>query len=433
MEKTLTPTRADRLLRVFKRLAETTREAGVSRQLIEDQELHGESIILAGKKLGNFGLSSYLSLGNDPRVKAAAKDAIDRYGASYSSSTAYTAVPLYGELRERLGQIFDASVVLAATTTLGHLAALPVMIRPGERALVDSQSHASVMLATQVLQANGVPISTVPHSDMVALTEAIEEAPDSERVWYLTDGVFSMKGDVAPAEELLALLDEHPNLHIYCDDAHGFGWDGLHGRGQQLRRMGWHERLVVVVGLAKAFGSLGGVIAVPSGELAETIELTGPVLTFGGPIPPPNLGASVASADILLSEELPGRQSQLLTRIRQVNDLGAQMGLPLAAWDETPLWFLDVGELSDMMKLVVGMRDSGFFLNAAAFPVVPQGHAGVRFTVTLDNSPSQIEAMLTQLNDKRLELFGETEIEIDLTGQAAESEVAAEQQTDAAN
>jgi 7-keto-8-aminopelargonate synthetase-like enzyme len=307
------------------------------------------------------------------------------------------------------------------------------MIRPGERALVDSQSHASVMLATQVLQANGVPISTVPHSDMVALTEAIEEAPDSERVWYLTDGVFSMKGDVAPAEELLALLDEHPNLHIYCDDAHGFGWDGLHGRGQQLRRMGWHERLVVVVGLAKAFGSLGGVIAVPSGELAETIELTGPVLTFGGPIPPPNLGASVASADILLSEELPDRQSQLLTRIRQVNDLGAQMGLPLAAWDETPLWFLDVGELSDMMKLVVGMRDSGFFLNAAAFPVVPQGHAGVRFTVTLDNSPSQIEAMLSQLNDKRLELFGETEIEIDLTGQAAESEVAAEQQTDAAN
>ena len=432
MTKALTPTRADRLLRVFRRLAETTREAGVSRQLIEDHELHGDSIVLQGKKLGNFGLSSYLSLGDDPRVKAAAKDAIDRYGASYSSSTAYTAVPLYGELRERLAQIFDASVVLAGTTTLGHLAALPVMIRPGERALVDSQTHASVMLATQVLQANGVSVSTVPHNDMVALADAIEDGPDSNRVWFLTDGVFSMKGDVAPADELLALLNAHPNFHIYCDDAHGFGWDGLHGRGQFLRRMGWHERLVVVVGLAKAFGSLGGVIAVPSGELAENIELTGPVLTFGGPIPPPNLGASVASADILLSDELPNLQHALMERVRLVNGLSLQMSLPLAARDETPLWFLDIGELGDMMRLVVAMRDAGFFLNAAAFPVVPQGHAGARFTVTLDNSPTQIEAMLSQLNETRLELFGETKIEVDLTDETAESEVATDEHVDAA-
>lgn len=364
-------------------------------------------------------------------MKNAAKDAIDRYGASYSSSTAYTAVPLYGDLRERLDQIFDASVVLAGTTTLGHLAALPVLIRPGERVLVDSQTHASVMLATQVLQANGVSVETVPHNDMPALSEAIEGVPDAETVWYLTDGVFSMKGDIAPTDDLLSLLDSHPNLHIYCDDAHGFGWDGTNGRGQFLNRTGWHERLVVIVGLAKAFGSVGGAIAVPDPEIAEMIELTGTVLTFGGPIPPPSLGASIASADILLSDELTGRQDELMSRIRLVNDLSRQMGLPLAATDETPIWFLDIGELRDMLSLAKAMRDAGYFLNSAGFPVVPQGHAGLRFTVTLDNSPSQIEAMLTCLNEKRLELFGETVVEIDLTDGALErSEMAANTQLD---
>lgn len=429
MEKTLSPTRADRLLRVFRRLAETTRDSGVSRQLIEDAEFHGDSIILEGRKLANFGLCSYLALGDDPRVKAAAKDAIDRYGASYSSSTAYTAIPLYGDLKERLSRIFEAPVVIAGTTTLGHLAALPVLVRPGERVLVDSQTHASVMLATQVLQSNGASVSPLPHGDLAALIEAIEETPDSERIWYLTDGVFSMAGDTAPAEDLLTLLDQYPNLHIYCDDAHGFAWDGLRGQGQFLRRIGWHERLVVTVGLAKGFGSLGGVIAVPDPELAETIELTGPVLTFGGPIPPPNLGASVAAANILLSDELPDRQQALIERIRYVHLLATQMAIPLTSMEETPLWYLDVGELSDMMKLVVAMRDAGYFLNAAAFPVVPQGHAGVRFTVTLDNPPSQIEAMLTRLNELRLELFGETEIEIDLTEQHSPTEAKAPMET----
>ena len=415
MEKALSPTRGDRLLRVFKRIAVNMQDAGLSRQLIGDEQFSGDSIVLEGKRLLNFGLCSYLGLGDDPRVKEGAKAAIDAYGASYSSSVAYTAVPLYGKLKERMRQIFDAEVVLTGTTTLGHLTALPVLVMPGDRVLVDAQTHSSVMTATQTVQATGVSVTPTPHNDMEALEAEIASDEGSRRIWYMTDGVFSMRGDSSPAEDLGLLLDRYENLHLYVDDAHGFGWAGLHGRGQYLNRVGWHERVVVIVGLAKAFGSLGGVIATENEEFAEGIELCGPALTFGGPIPPPNLGASIAAADIFLSEEIVERQEALMERIRLVNKLSTDLGLGFASSEETPLWFFDVGEVRDMMELTAAMRDAGFFLNGAGFPVVPHGHAGVRFTVTLDLSLQRIEDMLICLNEKRLELFGETEVVVDLT------------------
>lgn len=423
MEKSLSPTRGDRLLRVFKRIATNMREAGLSRQLIGDLEVSGASMTLHGKEMINFGLCSYLSIAEDPRVREAAKAAIDAYGTAYSSSIAYTAIPLYGELKQRLREVFDSDVVLTGTTTLGHLTALPVLVMPEDHVFVDSQTHTSVMTATQTLQATGVRVDPLPHNDLAALEEAIVADETSRRIWYLTDGVFSMRGDTSPAEALMDLIERHPRLHLYVDDAHGFGWSGLHGRGQFLDRIQWHDRVVVIVGLSKAFGTLGGAIATPNEELAETIELCGPALTFGGPIPPPNLGASIASAEIFLSEEITDRQNALMDRIRLVNKLAEQMSLPFASLEETPLWFLDVGDVKDMMTLTGAMRDAGFFLNGAGFPVVPQGHAGLRFTVTLDLSLRQIEDMLQCLNDKRLELFGETQVAVDLT--RIESEEAA--------
>lgn len=410
MERALSPTRADRLLRVFKRLVVDLRDAGLSRQLIGNEPFTGDSITLDGNRVLNFGLCSYLGLGDDPRLKAAANAATDRFGTSYSSSIAYTAVPLYGDLRERLRKIFGAEVIVTGTTTLGHLTALPVLVMPGDRVLVDAQTHSSVMTATQTLQASGVSVTPLAHNDLSILESEIVEDSDSRRIWYMTDGVFSMQGDTSPAEELMGLLARHERLHIYVDDAHGFGWAGEHGRGQFLDRVGWHERVVVIVGLAKAFGSLGGVVATANEEFAEIIELCGPALTFGGPIPPPNLGASIASADIFLSSEILELQRELRERMELVNGLAVEMNLQLSSLDDTPLWFLDLGEVRDMVRLTSAMRDKGFYLNAAGFPAVPYGHAGLRFTVTLDLTLDQIEDMVTCLNETRLEMFGETEL-----------------------
>jgi len=392
----------------------------MSNQIIEDEEFRGESIILDGQKLLNFGLCSYLALGEDDRLKAAAKDAVDRYGTSYSSSPYYSAIPLQEELRKLLERVFDADVIVTASTTMGHLAAIPVIAGSGDTVLLDSQVHTSVVTATHTLGVSGVPIRPIPHNDMEALERAIVEDKASERIWYLTDGVFSMYGDSAPAAALKEMLDRHPRLHIYCDDAHGFAWSGEKGRGHFLANSGWHERLVVIVGLAKGFGSLGGAIATPDSDLADLIRLTGPGLMFGGPVPPPSLGASIAAAEILLSDELLGLQGELAQRIRLVNELSADIGLDLVSREETPIWFHDVGEMDDMMKLLLAMRDRGFYLNGSGFPAVPHGHAGVRFTMTLANSLQQIEDMLVCLNETRLQLFGETDVVVDVEEAASE-------------
>ena len=426
MEKGYSHTRAQRVLDMFRTTATAAYELGVGRQLIEDSSFAGDTIIIRGQEVANFGLCSYLGLGTDERLINGAIDATRRFGTSYSSSIAYTALGLYGDLSERLEEMFQAPVILAGTTTLAHLAALPVLVRGGDVAYVDGQAHASLLAVTPALVSAGVRVEMVRHNDIEALDRRLSESDDEGAAWYITDGLFSMHGDTVPVEALHPLLERHPRLHIYCDDAHGFGWSGPRGSGTYLSRAGWHERLVIAVGLAKSFGTRGGVVATPNRDFIDMVNLTGSPLVFGGPIPPPMLGASIASADIHLSDELAALQGELDRKIKFVNAFSDSIGLPLAAFDNTPLWFLEVGASKKVLEGLSKMKTAGFFLNGAVFPVVPRGHGGLRFAVTNYNSLSQIEAMLVQLNELRLELSGETDIEIDLTDASPLGEIPAD-------
>ncbi|MGF1617091.1 MAG: aminotransferase class I/II-fold pyridoxal phosphate-dependent enzyme [Acidimicrobiia bacterium] len=419
MEKDLSHTGAHRALDMFRATASAAHELGVGRQLIEDKSFAGDTIILQGQEVANFGLCSYLGLGTDERVIAGAVDATRRFGTSYSSSIAYTALGMYGDLSERLEAMFGAPVVLAPTSTLAHLAALPVLVRGGDTVYLDGQAHASLLAVTPTLASNGAHVETVPHNDVDELDRRLSGSDGSGASWFVTDGLFSMHGDTVPVERVHQLMEKHPNFHVYCDDAHGFGWSGKHGCGTYLGRAGWHERLVIAVGLAKSFGTMGGVVATPNEDFIDMINITGSPLVFGGPIPPPILGASIASADIHLSDELPGLQQQLDRRIKFINAFSDSIGLPLASFAETPLWFVEVGASKKVLEGLSMMRTAGFFVNGAVFPVVPRGHGGLRFTVTNYNSLSQIEAMLVALKRVWLELAGETEIEIDLTDSLA--------------
>lgn len=412
MTKSPSHTRSSRAAEQFLRHTRLGRQLGIGRRQIEDDEFHGDTIILMGKEVVNFGLCSYLGLGDDPRLIDAAIDAVRRFGNSYSSSTAYTSLPLYGQLRERVERMLGAPTLIAATTTLAHMSALPILVRKGDTVAIDAHAHASLLAVTPTLQANGADVRQIPHNDLEALDLLTSSAPG--RVWYVFDGLYSMQGVTAPAEDLRKMLDTHEQLWLYCDDAHSLGWSGTHGRGQFLERAGWHERLFMAYGLAKSFGTMGGLVASPNADLIELIETSGGPMIFGGPLPPPTLGASIASADIHLSDELPGLQDELMERIRLVNSFSEEIGLPLAQREETPLWFCEIGGTMSTISVGTSMREKGFYLNAAVFPAVPRNQGGVRFTVTRYNTLSQIEEMLTTLNEVRL-AHEEGENVIDLT------------------
>jgi 7-keto-8-aminopelargonate synthetase-like enzyme len=415
-----------RLLKLWERHALTAWRKGLYRARIEDEALSGDRITLRGRSLLNFGSAMYLGLNLDPRLKAAAAQAIEAYGPVYSSSTAYTSVPLYTELEERLSRIFEATVVVPPTTTLAHIAAIPVVVGPRDLVLIDAQAHASLHLATQLVAATGVPVRTLPHNDLVVVEHELAEAEARfDRVWYLADGIYSMYGAVAPVPAIARLLDRYPYLHVYLDDAHGLGWQGRHGRGHVLAQLACHPRMVVVGSLAKSFGSGGAVAAFGDPELARRVTLLGGPMTFSGPVHPAELGASVASADIHLSPEHEKRQRRLYHQIELVRSAAAELRIPLVSHDQSPIWFALVGDAPRAYEVAERMRDRGFYLNIGVFPAVPMGRSGVRFTHTLYLSDDQITAMLEALAATLREVVGDIEVVIDLAAlEAADDAVA---------
>lgn len=403
-----------RVLKLFERNTLAAKEAGLARIRVGDARLEGGIITIDGRRVLNFGSCAYLGLNVEERLKQGAIEAINRFGPVFSSSTAYTSVDLYTELEERLTRICEATVVLATTTTLGHLAALPVLIGSEDVVLIDSQAHASVHLATQPLMALGIPVTPLPHNDLTALEEAVLAAGEVGRIWYLADGVYSMFGDVAPVKGIMSLLDRYPKLHAYIDDAHGFGWCGRNGRGYVLSQAPMHARLVVAVSLAKSFGSGGAALVFPDEKSARRVRLVGSTLTFSGPIHPAELGAAVASAEIHLSADLIERQARLTAQINLVSEALSRGRLPVAAFAPTPIWYARIGSQSATLEVGRRMLGDGFYLNPALFPAVPLGQAGLRFTQTLYHTDEQVLSMVERLQHHALEVIGETEITIDL-------------------
>ena len=411
--------RHERLLTLFERNFRASKQRGLSAIRVEDRRLDGAWLTIEGKRLVNFGSCAYMGLNTDPRLKAAAIDAIERFGPVFSSSTAYTSVALYTDLEERLGRILNAHVVVPPTMTLGHLAALPVLIGEGDAVIVDSQAHSTVHLATQILMAEGISVEAVAHNDIEVLTAAVTDAcARFDKVWYIADGVYSMLGDVAPVAQIMDLVDRHDNLYAYFDDAHGFGWRGANGRGWVLDAVPWHPRLVVSVSLAKSFGSGGAAIAFPDLAMAERVQMSGGTMVFSGPLHPAQLGAAVASADIHLSPELEERQAVLYNQIRLMREGLLAANLPVVNNDDTPLWFVRVGGSEQALDLGRRMMDEGFYLNFSAFPAVPVGQAGLRLTHTVYHTRQQIEAMIEALARNLLTSAGEPEIIFDITDEA---------------
>lgn len=390
----------ERLLESIERSTLAAQALGISRIRVEDGHLEGHLLTIDGRRVLNFGSCAYLGLNLDQRLKDGATRAIERFGPVFSSSTVYTSVPLFTELETHLREIFGASVVVPATTTLGHLGALPVLIGPDDAVVIDSQTHATVHLATQVLQGQGVAITVELHNafDKIAstLTELAERHP---AVWFLADGIYSMLGDVIPVDWVHSLLDRIPNLRVYLDDAHGFGWQGRHGRGHVLNEHPLHPRMVLAASLSKSFGSGGAVLAFPDPEEAQRVQLTAGTLMFSGPLHPAELGAAIASAEIHLSDEHEKLQRHVTEQIEYMRVMAAAHGVPLVSDAESPIWFVRAGSPRAAMELSRRMLDAGYYVNISTYPAVSARNSGVRFTNTLYHSPEDIEGLMEVLGD----------------------------------
>jgi len=382
-----------------KRLAESTwsqaQARGLARQTAEDDRFDGRSIKLNGQRVINFGSCSYLGLETDARLKTAACEAVLRYGVQFSSSRAYVSAPLYREFETLLSRMVGGlPVVLAPSTSLGHLSALPVLVGEGDAVLYDIQVHASVQGVLPELRLRGVPCEAVRHNNMARLEERVAAlSRQHARVFYLCDGIYSMHGDTLDVEGLYALLDRQPSLFAYVDDAHGVSWSGQRGAGTVLGRRPLHERMAVIFGLSKSFAAAGGALVLPERELADRILTEGRTLIFSGPLQPAQLGAGVASAKIHLSEELPALQARVAERIQAFDVAARQLSVAVSSSDRSPIRFIPAGEERAAMELATGLLARGYFVNIACFPAVPRRRAGVRLTLTAHQTLDDIKGL----------------------------------------
>lgn len=356
----------------------------------------GRTVEISGERLLNFGGCSYLGLEQRAELREGAVDALMRYGTQFSFSRAFLESPLYGDLESLLDQITEGHVLVTASTSLGHIAALPVLIGPNDAVIVDRSAHASVHTAVALVK--GIPVTTIPHNHLELLEEHVARlSKEHDVVWYLLDGLYSMLGDLAPLVPIADLMRRYPQLHLYVDDAHATSWLGRYGRGYALDFFHSRDRVVVALSLNKAFSAAGGALVFPTPELRDRVRRCGGPMLFSGPVQPPMLGAAIASGKLHLDAGFSSLQAGLMARIRHVVTLAKSLDIPLANDNLTPIFFVRCGPVEKTFKLIHALRERGYYVSPGMFPAVPSDKSGPRFTVSLHTSLEDIEGFMQTL------------------------------------
>lgn len=385
------------------------RITGVTQRVVTSITTDGRSLRLAGegREVCSFASCGYLGLERDDRVKRAAIDAIERFGVCLSASRSFAMSSLYGDAEALLGQIFARPVVLTQSTTLAHMAALPVLLASRDLVLADRQVHHSVQAALAALGRHGPEVSYLPHADFDAVEQAIVQAlaRGVTKIWYLADGIYSMFGDRLDTVALDALMRRYDALHAYLDDAHGMSWCGARGGGSLVGAdLPW-ERVVIATSLSKGFGAGGGLLVLPDQASKLRIGDLGPALMFSIQLAPPLVGAVCAAAQIHLGAELPALQRRLAHNAaylaRAIANRPALAGRTIEQFAAlyTPIRYVVLGDGHRTVAAARRLLDHGFLVNPVAFPAVPVRQGGLRISVTAAHQIADIDRLIDALTD----------------------------------
>ena len=366
---------------------------GLYRRLRVVQSEQRSRCVIDGREVITLSSNNYLGLNTHPRLRQAAIDAVERYGAgSGAVRTIAGTMSLHEELEARLATFKHVEAVLTFQSGFTCNTGVIPILAP-ERAVIvsDSLNHASIIDGIRLTKAER---KIFPHADMDALRAALHEvraAPGgADRiVLVLTDGVFSMDGDIARLPEIVEAAEEADAI-VYVDDAHASGVLGRNGRGS-IDHFDLHGRVHVQVGtLSKAIGVLGGYVA-GNANLRTILEHRARPFLFSTSAPPAVAAACLAAIDVLETEP------ELIERLWD-NARFFKQGLTALGFDtgssETPITPVIVGKGALAMKLSDRLFEEGVFAQGIGFPTVPDDRSRVRTIVTAEHSRDELETCL---------------------------------------
>ena len=352
----------------------------------------GAWLVVDGKKVLNFCSNNYLGLANHPKLVAAAKKAADEMGVGPAAvRTIAGTTNLHLELEKRLAAFKGVEAAITFQSGFAaNLATIPALVGKEDVIFSDRLNHASIIDGCRL---SGAKILPYEHCDVASLELIIKEnLSQYRRAIIITDGVFSMDGDVAPLDQISAVASMY-DLLLMVDDAHGEGVLGKGGRGI-VDQFGLHGKVDVEVGtLSKAFGVVGGVVA-GNAIIIEWLRQRGRPFLFSSAVTAPDAAACIAALDLL--EESTELVDRLWENAKYFKDGMKKQGFNTGL-STTPITPVMLGEAPLAQQFSRALFDEGVFAMALGFPTVPQGKARIRVMISAAHSREDL--------DKGLEAF----------------------------
>jgi len=350
-----------------------------------------------GKEVINLASNNYLGLANDPRLIEAAIDATRTYGVgSGAVRTIAGTMRLHMELEEKIARFKNVEAcVVFQSGFAANAGTVSAILGKEDYILSDELNHASIIDGARLSRAT---IKVFRHKDIAHCEQLLQElAGEPGRKLVITDGVFSMDGDIGPVDKLAPLAEKYGAI-MMVDDAHASGVLGRNGRGS-VDHFAMHGKVDVQVGtLSKAIGSLGGYVC-GSRDLIEYLYHRARPFLFSTSHPPSVAATCIAAFDLL--EKEPERITRLWANTRyfqgELKRIGFNIGGVTTPATETPITPIIMGEGRKAMEFSRALFEEGVMATGIAFPTVPEGKARIRLILTSEHTGPQLDQSLEKL------------------------------------
>jgi 8-amino-7-oxononanoate synthase len=355
-------------------------------------------VIINGKKVLMFGSNSYLGLTNHPKVKAAAKAAIDKYGTGCAGSRFLNGtLDIHIELENKLAQLVNKDAALCYSTGFQvNLGVVSLLAGRHDYLLLDELDHASIIEGSRLSFSKVLKFA---HNDMDALKNKLKLCHKDRIKLIVIDGIFSMEGDIINLPEVVKLA-EHYGASIMVDDAHSLGVLGKNGSGT-ASHFGLTDKVDLIMGtFSKSFASLGGFIASDK-EVINYIKHNSRTLIFSASMTPASAASVLASIEIMENEP---------ERIKHLWDMTALAlnGFKSAGFDtgksETPIIPLFIRDDIKALQLTQNLLAVGVFVNPVVSPAVPKEDCLIRYSLMATHTKEQVEISIEKITKEAKEL-----------------------------
>lgn len=370
----------------IKQFLTRVKELELYRQTITYEPVTSTEVMVDGRKYLMLASNNYLGLTHHPAVQAAAIEALRKHGTGSGGARLTTGThPLFEELEKRLAEFKGTEAALIFNT--GYMANVGVISALADKEDVifsDEINHASIIDGCRLSKARTF---VYRHADTHHLQELLANTPCQGQRFIISDGVFSMDGDIAPLDKITKLAEAYAAI-VIVDDAHATGVIGPGGKGTAAY-FGLDSRAMVQIGtLSKALGAEGGFVA-GSHELIDFLKNKARSFIFSTALSPASIAAALAALKELSSQ--PGMAQKLRDNAAFMRTSLVTAGLPVVEGD-TPIIALMVGEAELALKMTAALKEHGIIVSAIRPPTVPQGTSRLRLTVAAGHDQAELAA-----------------------------------------